>query len=769
MHAPNKVILVSFLSYTELFKFEFMVVCRVFFILYVTTVLCTGILSAQETQENRPKIGLVLSGGAAKGISHIGVLKVLEEAGISVDYIGGTSMGSIVGGLYATGYDAAALEKLALTQDWTALLGDAVPLSSISIEEKNELQKYFLSFPAQGFRISLPTGLKAGQNISMLLSGLMWSYHNINDFSKLPIPFLCVATDIVEGREVVLKEGYLPDAIRASMAIPTIFTPVTIDDHLLVDGGVINNFPVKDVIDMGTDIIIGVDCGFRAYKKDEITTMAAVLEQSLYVLAAEKNETNKSLCDILIEPDFEGNEAISFSNAQGLINTGELAARKHFTELKRLADSINGIYGKREFKKYQPVHDILINSIEIEGLQNVSENLLLGKLKIKIPSRLTLSELNSAINRAFGTQFFETVTYRFDRNENGNVLRIRVKEKPSMLFRVGGHYDSDFDASLLFNAVLRNAFIKGSKLSFDIKLGRNPAFEAKYLLATSYKSSPRLSILAPAWKLGWVPDLELLFSYRNYETYSFSEGRKIARFDYLNTSAGLNLKSNLSNTHELGLGTLFEYTRIHPDIYNQPGLSDIYNLSMNVNLYLKMETYNKFVYPTKGIRSYTRLEYVQDLDARTYSNIYRVTTRFTKATPLSNRLSLLSCVYAGYINGDSVPPDYLYYSGGLVLNDYQIGVFPFVGMELFELSDKNAVTLGLDLQYEFLKNQVIQLRANVGKTTHNFNDLYSGSNYDFGYGLTYGFRSPIGPLEFTLMKNNRRKGILTYVNIGFWF
>ncbi|MFO7657642.1 MAG: patatin-like phospholipase family protein, partial [Bacteroidales bacterium] len=306
-------------------------------------------------QTERPKIGLVLSGGAAKGIAHIGVLKVLEQAGIQVDFIGGTSMGSIVGGLYALGYNAGELENIALYQNWNYLLSEDVLLNSISIEEKKETKKYFLSLPADGFRIKLPGGLISGQNVSLLLSGLIWPYHNVSDFSKLPVPFLCIATDIVKGRQVVLNSGYLPDALRASMAIPTIFTPVEIDGNLLVDGGMVNNFPVKEVKEMGADIIIGVDCGFKAFKKEEINSLYSVIEQSLYILSTQKNENEnkKELCNILIEPEFKESNAMNFSNAKELIRIGEEAALKQFDEIKKLADSLNRVFGVSERKEFK--------------------------------------------------------------------------------------------------------------------------------------------------------------------------------------------------------------------------------------------------------------------------------------------------------------------------------------------------------------------------------------------------------------------------------
>ena len=742
---------------------------RTYFILILYGLLFCSMVSGQPVETERPKIGLVLSGGAAKGIAHIGVLKVIEKAGLTIDFIGGTSMGSIVGGLYSLGYDARTLEEIVLKQDWSFLLGDEIAPNSISIEEKEEFRKYFLSIPAEGFRPKLPSGFITGQNVSMLLSGLIWPYQEVDDFSQLPVPFLCLATDIVNGKQVILDKGYLPDAIRASMAIPTVFTPVEIDDRLLVDGGMVNNFPVKEVIDMGADIIIGVNCGFRAYQKNEIKSLTEVLEQSLYIMASEKSQSSKALCDILIEPDFAENTAISFSNAEELIQIGENTGRKHFSELKMLADSINKQYGKKEKPRIKPPEKIFIHQLEIEGLHHVSENLLLGKLKLNVPSFIDLEELNEAISRAFGSQFFETVNYKIEKIQATNILKIRVKERSNMLFRIGGHYDTDFDASILLNGTLRNTLIKGSKLLLDLKLGKNPAIEVRYLFPTRFRGEKSGSIIIPSWNIGWIPDIELLFSSRNYDTYEYNEGHRTAQYSYINTSTGLNLKSNVSNSLEIGLGGQVEFTSISPDIYNQANTSVIYNSALNINTCMKYDSYDKYVFPNKGTRFLTKLEFVRDIDKKQYSDLYRISVSLNRAYPFSERLTLITNLYGGSVLGDSIPPDYIYYSGGLMLNNYKVGIFPFVGLDIFEKSDKNILSFGMDLQYEIFRNQYVQLRGNLGKTAAYFEDIFFPENFYFGYGLTYGFSSMIGPLEFSVMKNNLRNDILTYVNIGYWF
>ena len=205
----------------------------------------------------RPRVGLALSGGGAKGFAHIGVLKVLESAGVPIDCISGTSMGSIVGALYAIGYSVDEIEAIALESDWEDIFSDAITRRDRPIEQKLVEDRYLLSLPLVGTKIGLPRGLIAGQKVSALLDRLTLPVHGQTSFRELPIPFSCVATDIVTGEAVVLDSGFLPEAIRASMAIPSAFTPVEIDGRLLVDGMLVRNFPVQDVIDLGADLVVG--------------------------------------------------------------------------------------------------------------------------------------------------------------------------------------------------------------------------------------------------------------------------------------------------------------------------------------------------------------------------------------------------------------------------------------------------------------------------------------------------------------------------------
>ncbi len=212
------------------------------------------------SQEDDPKVGLVLSGGGAKGLAHIGVLKVMEEAGVRVDYIGGTSMGAIIGALYSSGYTAHQLDSIFNETNFNILIQDELPRSAKTFYEKRDSEKYAITLPFDDFNVSFPSALSRGQNVYNLMSKLTLHLKDRQDFSKLPIPFFAVATDVETGEEVILDSGYLPQAISASAAIPSLFSPVMIDSRLLTDGGVVNNYPVAELKRRGQKLLLGWMC-----------------------------------------------------------------------------------------------------------------------------------------------------------------------------------------------------------------------------------------------------------------------------------------------------------------------------------------------------------------------------------------------------------------------------------------------------------------------------------------------------------------------------
>jgi NTE family protein len=742
------------------------------YLFFIITFTLISLCCISQTQV-RPKIGLVLSGGAAKGLAHIGVLKVLKKAGIHVDYVVGTSMGSIVGAFYAMGYDPDTIEKIFLTSDWISLLTDEISRNSYSVEEKEEKQRYIVSFPLMEYVPKLPSGLKAGQNISNLLARYTVPYMKVKDFNELPKSFACIAMDIETGREVVLNSGHLEESIRASMAIPTVFTPVLIDGKLLVDGGLVNNFPADQLKIMGADIIIGVNLGFKPYTKEELYSLKFIIEQSLLLPSSEKNKKNEALCNILIKPDVGDYSRADFKHTINIIEAGETAAMQHFSELKKLSDSISHFNPLPSEPIVERIDFIHIDTLEFEGLVNVSKDFIRGRLRIIPPCQLPVNEIIKAIDRVYGSQFFEKITWRLDDNNVHSALVIIAQEKNEDLLRIGGRYDSDFYANLLINIILRNKLIKGSKLSLDAILGQYRRIKFSYLVHTAWnnKQSDYFSSMAPL-RLSMFPDIGLNLEYNNFELFDYKEGNRIASYAYNQGKFGIFGLSNITNSVSLGASINVEFSNISPRIFGAPNTpANVLNSLASFSGFINVDSYNESYYPNRGTKINVGIEWIKDLrdDKPSLNNALRFYSKLNFAIPIANRFTLIPSIFTGIVKGDSIPRQYYLYCGGLNNSNINPGTFPFIGRQFMELSARSMFLAGLNIQCQIGKNHYITLRSNIGNTADFYSDLINFNSRISGIGISYGYNSFAGPFEFSLMRSFESEKYMSYVNIGYWF
>lgn len=754
----------------------------------------------------RPKVAVVLSGGGAKGLAHIGVLKVIEETGLKIDYITGTSMGSIVGGLYASGYNARMLEDLVVAMDWDEYLADRVSRRSSSIEEKGEYDKYIGSFQIKKSGIQLPTGYKRGQKLTSLLSRLTLHVQNIHDFNRLPIPFRCVATDIVTGEAYVIAGGYLPDAMRASMAIPSIFTPIEIDGRLLVDGGIVRNLPVSDARKMGADIVIAIDVGAPLYKKNELKSVINIMDQSVSFLGAKSTRQQQLLADVLIIPDITGFSGSDFKRGRELIANGEEAARLALPELRELAE-LQGKFPdgersptvtydlerlKEEEAKRPPKLEIA--SIDIRGLKRVSRSLVLGKLGFSPPARVTADGLMEAIGRVYASGFFERVTYEINSAENGDAtLVIRVEEMSGTFLKIGLSYDSDMSAAVLLNLTLRNLAGRGSKVSIDGRLSQYPGALLSYYIQTGLRK-PGVGFGVKA-------------HYDNYTIYSYKNGDVQSSYKYHNYGPDIFAQMTLFQDFALGVGIQKDFTNIVAQIApNDPKKQDVE--SLNYYAYLGYDNLDRTFYPRSGFQFYGEFKYLTDdlrmmKGAADFKNFIKTTVRMKGYVPFHRRFSMYLGVTGGFIMAKEpyylhfdipggwnvyrrkIPFIYENYVGGL--NAYTTGCFPFTGLNFMQMNGKHALVGDIGFQIEFWTDLFLILRGSVGRIKDNFQDLFRESNMTweqwygylvpivhharndikYGYGLTFAYNSIIGPIELTLMRGSESNKFLIHANIGF--
>lgn len=422
----------------------------------------------------------MLSGGGAKGVAHIGVLKAMEEAGLTPDYITGTSMGSIVGGLYSIGYSADELAKIIEGIDWDLYLTNKIPLDKVTFEEKYYYGRYLLDFFIDNKKLQFPKGVIEGQALREFFSNRTRPVHGVNSFNDFPIPFACVATNIATGEPVVLKEGSLATAMRASMAIPSIFTPVRIDSLLLVDGGLVRNMPVPEVLDMGVDIVIGVFVSDDLQPAEELNSAVKILSQSAFITSAFDSREQLEKCDILIQPDLEGFSTGSFQEASQILQRGRDAGQKCLDVFRRLADSLKALGPLHEVRRLPVSETYRFDRIEVIGNEIIQDEFVLGKMRIEPGEPVTIDHIERRIQVIYGTQYFEQIAYEILGEEDHSTLRLIVKERPKTQLRFAYHYDSDNKGGVLRNLPLRNLLLNRSRLIFKADLATFPSLHMDY-------------------------------------------------------------------------------------------------------------------------------------------------------------------------------------------------------------------------------------------------------------------------------------------------
>lgn len=734
---------------------------------FIFIIIASLSFSVYSQQTNpRPKVGLVLSGGGAKGLAHIGVLKVLEEAGIHFDYIGGTSMGSIIGGLYSIGYTSEELKDFAIRMNWDSLLTDKIDRLNLPYEEKEENARYFFSFPIKEKKIGLPSGAITGQNIFGLLNKMASPVYRETDFTKYPIPFLCVATDIEKSQAKVFKSGYLPEAMRASMAIPSLFTPETIDGSIYVDGGVLNNLPALEVKKMGADIIIGVDVGFRPIPRRALATIPGIISQSMYIFTKDETDRNREICNVLIKPDLENYNLMNFNAADSIIALGERSARAIMPQLKALADSLNSFYPtKTANPQLERISKINVKEIQINGLETIPEDFILSKLQITIPSEITLKELDEKVSLIYGTLFFNKITYQLE-PLTGNEAKITfdVSERTTNYFKVGIHYDSNFKTALLLNTTFRNLPVPGSKLTLDLALGENIAFNGLLYFNSGLNTDPAKANIKRIF-----PDFGIRATSHKMEAFEYDKEKRIASFDFFDFTLDFFWQKNLSNNSVVGGGVSGDYANIN----NRIGLasfpvSDF--LHLNFHTFFKFDSYNRNFYPNHGTQLITSLKLIKGISDETNGGkrFFQGNFRYSVALPVTNRITVTNSLFCGLTDRNIIPAHYNYYLGGIG-GTYLRGLYPFVGLKYMQLTGSNAWAAGTDLRFEVWENNFISLKVNIGKTSVAPKNLLQLNDITYGGGISYGYQSVIGPMEVIFTSSNSISGITGFINIGYWF
>ncbi|OQX81711.1 MAG: hypothetical protein B6D61_00355 [Bacteroidetes bacterium 4484_249] len=748
-----------------------------------------------QTNNNpvRTKIGLVLSGGGAKGIAHVGIIKAMEEEGLRPDFIAGTSMGSIIGGLYATGYSADQLDTIVRTIDWSLVLSNNIPLNFISYEEKEYYNRYLVEFPIEKGKLKLPSGMIEGQMLSEVLTHYTWPAMKYESFDDFPIPFRCIATDVSDGKEIVFKDGPLSEALRASMSIPTAFTAADLDTTLAVDGGVVNNFPVEELFKMGADIVIGVNVGDGFLPAEEIGSMAGILMQVAMIPSLERIADQIKMCDIYIKPDLQNYSTASFSNYSEILELGYKAGEKNRPKFKELAEKLNKSPSGKGYNGI-PMNPnaVKISKINLEGNILVSENLILSKLGIVNDDTVAREEIEEGVRRVFGINSFNKVLYHIDKNYDDNyILTVKMREKPPATLKATVHYDNLFSAGIILNLTLRNLLGKSSRTIIAGDISNNPKFRFDYLKYIGAKE-----------KIAF--DFRYDFTNEEIPTYSGGKAIDIQISRQQTFSLGLITTQSLKHSFYIGAGYQFNKEKTRFATILPEGIKHINFDLFKLNFSFSANQLNDRNYPTKGreilvigetfLKSKYDAKFENDIDTLNGGlteqeindlilkpltpNIYgKIQVRYYEVIPIAPKFQIIPGISAGVtLSLDSAASFDDYRIGGNQL--VKITDNRFMGLNFAEVRDQNFLKAGLFFQNVLFGNLFLKYGANLllhhqyvaldRIDSFNFKEFFD-ENSVFGYGAQLTYKSPLGPISGGISRNTRDSYFRYYLAIGFSF
>lgn len=752
------------------------------------------------------KFGLALSGGGAKGFAHIGILKMIDSLGIKVDYITGTSMGGILGGLYAMGYNANQLKSTIYKVDWNRILSNKIPYSKVNISEKDEYDKYILEFPVVKGIPTLPSSYIEGQYMGEVLNTLTFNAKHINDFSKLRIPVELTSSDIENGGLIMQKKGSLPLAIRSTLAIPAAFAPVYIDGKLLVDGGLDRNYPANEVREMGADFVVGGYTGFRLFTKKEIENPMKMIYQTHAIRSVEDFKHQKELSNILVDfVDPLGDITTKdFARYRKIIKIGEIEARKHLPEFVALAEAQRKAGIRYEHEMIEevklPTTKFTFNEEDGTPMTDAAEiEVIKRQMGLTEGKYYDVKTVNEAIDRVFGMRQYLKVYYTYTNTGESLTMNVFVKRAKKGAFKLALHYDTEQSVGIIVNYTYRNILLNRSRFLATVDISER--FKARLAYQQFLDSGERLWLDLEA-KMIHLKSNDLNF--RLYDVGSEDTSDNFPNHMYRNITGKIALNYNISPNALISLGTEFSTERMYSllDKVDQAKIDNyskkLYNHS-NFNTFLKFEqnNLNKRYFSTKGnhLQISTRFYYgdrYQLYDLETVQpllypilnpkepyyyqpkNLVSFTLNENFSYPVTRRLAAKVNVFLGTSFGSKregqVPYLFLnqkYNLGGSEYN-YDLLSPEFNGLRQKELPMTSVAKLGLALQYRIMKRLYLTPSLSYGKVSEEYSPFNDSFNM-FGYGVNLGYESLIGPISLNISRNDQLDFSRIYFTIGFKF
>ena len=753
-----------------------------------------------EIRKHRPTVALVLSGGGAKGAAHIGVIEYIENLGIPVDMVLGTSMGGLVGSLYALGYTPEQMDSIIRNIDWGWAFSDKVSREYISYAEMKYKEKFLLSIPfyyekdyfkaklqndqEQSFARrhddihigadhkdegqdlikrnllgSLPSAYIYGQNVSNLISSLTIGYQDSLDFKELPVPFVCVATDMVSGKAKIWHSGKINTAMRSTMSIPGVFAPVRTEGMVLVDGGLRDNYPTSLAREMGADIIIGVDLSDSRKTYSTVNNLGDIIGQGIDMLSRDVFDRNVGIPDVKIKPDLHEFNMMSFStrNIDTIIERGREAAMDQDSLLREVASQTADRYkstqsGTRVFS----ADSLTISEIEILGVLPNERAILMDRLDIELDQKMSRDDLDHVVAQIYGTQAYDFVTYELLGSGNPFKLVINCRKGPVHQFGMGVRADTEEIVSILLNVGLFTHRLYGHSFDMETKIGTNPYMNFNW----SY-DMPKFPTINAKATIRWT-DLDML---------RLSDDNRLS-FGYLAAKQEV----FLSNTH-------WRYMDIKGGVRNE--IFDIsnfrssqvigdYDMSQLTNDYVSLfadvrsYTFDDGYFPTKGVKAGASYSWTFSGLPHSITPFHTIQADAKVVVPIGDRVAFIPSLDFRFLLGRDIPVAYINVIGGSLAGRYVDHQIPFLGINQLAAMKNILTVYRTDLRVNIAKNNYITAVANYFRTC-DYLMSYAVGPGSIGAALEYSYNTIFGPLTFNLHWSDYTKKVGFYISAGYNF
>ena len=736
----------------------------------------------------RPTVALVLSGGGAKGAAHIGAMEFIQQYDIPVDLVVGTSIGGLVGGFYAMGYTPSYLDSMIRSVNWDIALSDEVSREYLPFRRIRYQDHYFLSFPfdfknkknkkshysgagdaasvaSRNISRGLPSGLVYGQNVGYIISSMTAGHADSTDFLQFPIPFACVATDMVSGKAKIWHSGSINTALRSTMSIPALFTPVRTGNMILADGGMRNNFPVEIAKEMGADIVIGVDLSDARMGYDDIQNLADIIWRSIDLLSEDSFERNLQEVDLYVKPDLHEFNMMSFDSESVdiMIDRGYEAARSKAMDLARL----KGRVGLESFAlNGEPAKDVnrdflLIDTVIINGVSQKEADIMRSKIYVKGGKVVNRYELERAVNTLFGAGGYDFVNYELLGTGEPHSLVLNCQKGPKNQLGVGFRIDTEELVAVLLNLGLNTNSMQGAALDLNAKIGSNPYFNARF-----------------TYDVPKIPTINLEASVKWTDRNSFIMGDNRYNISYLMTDQRLYLSNIRWNAYDVQGGIANNYYNIRRLLTNN--LVGDYDQSIrawdypSLFLYANADTRDDSYFPTSGFNAGLKADVFGRFGDNTSSSssgehmFATFAGNASMAVPVFNFLTLIPFGDFRFILGDDIPVPFANALGGYMRGRYVSHQIPFAGIDNAAFRRNYLVSVGADLRFNLAQNHYITARGNIAYDFDEFNQFEYGEAVN-GLALGYTYNSIIGPISAFGHWSSLTNRFGAYLSIGLDF